>query len=498
MRSLSSLPMLLGVICLWSAAAVAADTPAAPADKPAAKAEKPTAVPAAKDPQLEVIELQLQPAALPRPALKYRFTPSFLDQTSDNAALLYEKAFIMLAEQKLDNETWDKIAKWLDMPPADLPVKEVATTLSKFNGVLQQTEMGARRPYCRWELPFREQRDIFAMLLPELQSARSVGRILALKARLQIAEKKYDEAVDTLRSGYTLARHVAEEPVLIASLVGIAIASMIDGQVQTLAQTPGAPNMYWALTALPTPLVDCRKSLDFEGVGIYLLIPELQPRERTKLSAEQWQAWLLTTTKRLKTLLGESDAEASVIQELKQFAEAAYWASLAPRAKADLIAMGYPAKTVEEMSPAQAIAWHVAAIYDDLRDELFKWFNVPYWQAHERLAKAEKEIGTVAKKRELIPVASLLLPAVGRAYFATVRLERQIAALRCIEALRAYAASHEGKLPATLDAIADVAIPLNPVTGKPFPYKLEGDTATLEADGPKDLQRTKYVLRIGK
>ena len=85
------------------------------------------------------------------------------------------------------------------------------------------------------------------------------------------------------------------------------------------------------------------------------------------------------------------------------------------------------------------------------------------------------------------------------ALFAFARTDRQLAALRCIEALRLYAAGHDGKLPPTLDDIKEVPIPSNPVTGKPFSYRLEGRTAVLEAGGgPITRPRPQYHITVAK
>src|SRR5437773_900928 len=48
-----------------------------------------------------------------------------------------------------------------------------------------------------------------------------------------------------------------------------------------------------------------------------------------------------------------------------------------------------------------------------------------------------------------------------------------------VEALRIYAAAHEGKLPDKLDEITEVPVPFDPGTGKPFEYSRAYDTATL-------------------
>ena len=49
-----------------------------------------------------------------------------------------------------------------------------------------------------------------------------------------------------------------------------------------------------------------------------------------------------------------------------------------------------------------------------------------------------------------------------------------------VEALRLYAHSHNGCLPEKLDEMTEVPIPDDPVTGKPFVYRLDGATATIE------------------
>jgi hypothetical protein len=77
------------------------------------------------------------------------------------------------------------------------------------------------------------------------------------------------------------------------------------------------------------------------------------------------------------------------------------------------------------------------------------------------------------------------IPATAKVTVQGVRLDRRIAALRCVEAVRLYAAAHDGKLPAKLDDIKEVPIPLDPFTGKSFEYKAEGDKVTIEGPAPE-------------
>jgi len=135
----------------------------------------------------------------------------------------------------------------------------------------------------------------------------------------------------------------------------------------------------------------------------------------------------------------------------------------------------------------QAVLLHQIGEFDRLFDEMAKWNDLPYWQARSGMERAEKLVKEDKAKSEGVgpTLASLLLPAMTKVLNAQIRVDRRIAALRCVEAVRLYAAAHEGKAPATLDDVKDVPIPLDPYTGKPFTYKAEKSTATIEGPAPE-------------
>ena len=83
-----------------------------------------------------------------------------------------------------------------------------------------------------------------------------------------------------------------------------------------------------------------------------------------------------------------------------------------------------------------------------------------------------------------------------------MQLEQQIALLRHVEALRIYAAEHDGKLPAQL---ADIIVPLpsDPVTGKPFTYTLEATTSQvcgspLSSNDSRTENKVRYSVTVEK
>ena len=63
-----------------------------------------------------------------------------------------------------------------------------------------------------------------------------------------------------------------------------------------------------------------------------------------------------------------------------------------PKAKADLIAVGYSQKELDAMPPAQIVLLHIVETYDQIRDDFFKWCNLPYWQAKEGLEAFDRDL----------------------------------------------------------------------------------------------------------
>jgi len=81
-------------------------------------------------------------------------------------------------------------------------------------------------------------------------------------------------------------------------------------------------------------------------------------------------------------------------------------------------------------------------------------------------------------------------------YVAAHKIQRRIDALRVVEAIRNYGATHDARLPDSLEKIADTPIPMDPFTGKPFHYAVTDGTATLSAPGIKT-EGTTAGIQVG-
>ena len=416
------------------------------------------------------LQISITPAAEPKPALKYQLLPRFMDCRAGNAAVDYGKVTAEQAKLFSDSQWWEEnYSKKIKAPLADLRGQDL-----ELHSVFDSLDRAARRTYCDWQVPVREG-FFFEILIPEAQQMRAFARLLAVQARMQIASGKFEEAIRTLQTGYSVGQHVAQGPTLVHGLVGIAVCNMMSQQVQELIQLPDAPNLYWALTTLPQPLVNMDPGVKAEMDAVYLSFPELGELDDPTRSPEYWRDLLLQFSQkhRLMGIGGGSPFDRP------EFAAAMSIRGY-PMAKRKLVEMGRSPEEVEAMPVAQVVLIYTMQTYEELRDDMFKWWYVPHSEAVDGMQDAEYQLKlSSVEGREIVPLASSLLPAITACRSAIARDNREIAALRTVEALRLYADANQGKLPDRLDDLT-VPVPIDPLTGEPFVYRLDRKTAILE------------------
>jgi hypothetical protein len=475
-----------------------------------------------------VIKMRVTPAGQPKPVFAHRFVAEDIDLKSGNAAPFYYRALLDLpsrmeaVRKKYDED--EKLGKWYGTggeatPIGQLPVKEMreAVEMTIGGGVWDQLAEATGRRECDFELGLHEIRgpDLIYIWLEEFQRSRSLSRMLALRTRLEVAEKRYDDAIATMRINYRLATDFGSAPFIVSGLIGIAEANMTSGTALELMAQPGSPNLYWAFSELPNPLIDMRSAARFELDFGPRIFPLIHNADSTDRSADEWSRLLAKTFRDLAEtggdlkLFGGEPVFASG-DWLKTDYGAGYLATTAglmgySHAKAQLIAQGFDRERVEKMSVAQVMAIYTEQNYQMFADQWEALWYMPFWEARRRENDLENHIaaarvGTGGDDREVIPIVSLLLPAMQAARQAQVRLEREIASLRVIEALRMYAAENDGALPRSLDDVRQVPVPMNPTTGKAFLYQVDGETAILELPASDGLHggNRRYEIQVAK
>jgi hypothetical protein len=448
------------------------------------------------------IRLLLTPAKPTTPALRYQLLPDARVAQSGNAADVYRKVIELFAKKPIEFKKKELYYSWARLPLDRLPKAAMRKEFAEYDEVYEQLDKAAFCDHCDWGVLERVRKKGIGAVLPELQPMRECGLLLAVKARLEMADGNTQKALATLRTGFALARHTGESETLSNFLVGTDIANMEEEQLDQFVGRSDAPNLYYALTDLPVPLVSQRKALQGERVMFYGTFPGLAEismnLDAGNLSENKLQG-IMKVFDRVKRGLGFSDdrfyyPERILLAQNIQKKQAV--------AKKALIAAGRPRDKVEAMPPVQVAVLHSLLEYDARFDEILMWQGLPDWEMVDRLTRLnqpyrsdtprmfccqetrERLVREKDPNAPAIPLLSLLFPRIDRVVFARVRTDRKIALLRAIEPIRFYAADHDGQLPPSLAAIKEMPIPLDPVTGKGFEYQVNGEVAKLTAPTP--------------
>ena len=421
--------------------------------------------------------LAIQPAGQPQPMLKYRLLPSDAELTPGDAAPIY-----LRLRHELPEEPWkaitEKFTAWSELPLSELPLAEAVRFIENWSTTLNQIRFGSRRADCNWNYTLPEQHlDAIEILLPDAQAMRTWGRLLALKARVEIAQGKPEAAIATLETGLAFGRLVGEGPFLINRLVGVAICQMMLERVEELVQQPGCPNLYWALTVLPRPLIAMRTAIETERQMLELMIPELREPQEEPTAAEWSVAFrrLEDGLDRLaRKIKGSNEPQPGGLKGfLEAWAKGSLKAKLLARARQELSeGRGWTAEQVSAMSDDEAVVRYIRSTSAELMDEVFAPAYLPDLEPATSVMNAQAQAKLANLKTGPLAILAEMAPAISSARNASLRLDRRIAALRAEEAVRMQAAAVGGKLPESWAGVSVVPVPLDPTTGAPFTFEV--------------------------
>ena len=424
----------------------------------------------------EIRTLTLSPTPSPVPALRYRLFPLKSELNPGDAVPIYLRLTMELSQEGRDDLT--KTPETLNALPFDQFPKEedgaAGRFVRDFTLRFKQLEYGAFRQSAEWNHTLPEQREeSFVILLPDVQTMRTWSRALSVKARYETKRHEFDKAARTIETGMAFSSHIANAPFLISSLVGIASSRAMLSRVEEWVGEPDSPNLYWALTTLPRPFISVRDSLEFEYKTVEWMLPELADLDQPR-SPGEWETRLDSFHQHLLKM--REMLQLTEKPDTSQDRLPAFKAAMLPLAKAYLKEKFGDTKNFGD---DQAILVFHALKYHELCDDVYKTIYLPYTDFRAPLANATKRLSETKPYGPLwlFPHIIANLEA-GR--LSEARLDNEIAALRVIEAIRLHAAT-AGSLPASLDAIKAVPVPISPLTGKPFAYSVKERTAELTA-----------------
>lgn len=451
----------------------------------------------AQEPQ-EAKKFIVSPQAVPSPALRYLLLPPLKDLKTGNAVQDYYRCFAPDSIYHLRQPKFgESLYAWLQLPfdqaaRKGLPPsqqqqrkknkddeEEVTPATREELGFFRQwlffdeIDLAARRTHAEWDYLERMKEQGMGLLLPDLQGIREIGNIVLIRARLAIMDGDYEKALYHLQTGMAMGSHLNQANILICSLTGIAIAKSMLKTVEEFIQTPNAPNLYWALTDLPHPLLDLRQAYAGDRLAIDYLLGDPRQLEQRIFTNDEIQKLVEKKLKPLIRISGGDTSNDFSLLILKEY----------PRAKAWLLEKGRSPADLEKMTATQAVLLYAQARFQVLADDYSKLLHLPLTErlAHTKAFQLKIKELAVQKDASYF-VGAYFFTNYPNVWIAMSQADRDVALLRCVELLRNYAAGHNRQLPSSWDDVKDLPIPIDPITGKRFGYKLDGDHAVITAE----------------
>jgi hypothetical protein len=413
------------------------------------------------------IRLHVQPMPAATPALKYQLLPCLNELNPGNAAQNYLKCFMEQHAFFFSKRGVTERDRYESMPLVELAREKQG---GYGGNALRQADWAARMESLDWQSLGSIQGGGIEGPPSEVGPIQVLAKALHVRFRAEVAERNFDKAVGTAKTMFALSRHLGEHPTEVANLVGLWVAHLGLNALEEMVQQAKCPNLYWALTDLPSPLVDLRKGVQGEQ---FMVAAEMRVIRGDSPMTEAELEGLISRLSGVISFTREQSGQPprSVRAALRALAKDPESLGAARRR---LIDSGCTEEAAGKFPPLQIVLLDQKRRHEIERDERLKLLCVPVWQA-AYAEPAGKSVGGVKW-----PLADLL-PNIEKLRAEQAELERQVALLRYVEAVRLHAAGHDGMPAARLADIA-VPLPLDPVTGKPFGYSVDGTTAHISTD----------------
>jgi hypothetical protein len=419
--------------------------------------------------------MAVEPADQPTPIFRYRFWPHPRSLRAGNAYLHFSRALTLsLQVQVLQKKAWNDYQ--VALGDADPKAEDIAKHIAPYQMTLNELEQFAKCEDMSWDHRLRdiEGPAIYSFLLPEVQEARSLARLLRFRILEQLQRGDFDGAFMSIQTGYRLASFLRNGETLIQQLVGVAIEGIMQSVVLDAIRTPGCPNLYWALATVPHTPQPMQRAMELEFSTVERLVPVLQDAENSDWDQATWARKWQESVKELEHLVTQSvggDGNGIALSVVL----AVQISTGEEAAKDRLLRYGLAADKVNAMCAEQAIAVDTVYQLREWGDRMTREYYLPYAMGNEMRKQDEEEFKrwTSDNKQSVAGMlGGLLYPATTAAGIAVQRNLAFHNRLMTIEAVRDYAETHNNQLPKSLSDLEELPALLDPFTGQTIGYEV--------------------------
>lgn len=390
-------------------------------------------------------------------ALHYRRAFELLDTAGEDGRRLFEDAeFIIGLDKPYDPQAW-------------------SSSLEACSPALEEMDIASRIELCQFgpdDLPSESR--------PWLGQARRLARVNGVWTWDRFQAGRSDEAMEGLRRGFALARHLGTETNLVSSLVSIAVASItMDGLRRALAEDRLGPASLEAADALLRGL----------PYGVVSFEPGMRGEKAafTKLGNE----WMKS-----EDPLVAFDAYLQSQRPSPRLERPNSLDGLSPRRR-QLLMWGLPEDREDDVAGTREIFRQDLEFFLGRFDELARLAGEPYDRVRDSLRKLRRVEEVAADHPPEHILCCLLQPALSSAIQSRMKTESRLRGLRGMIKLRLFMLKH-GRVPAR----DDVELPADTCSGQPMTLERANDELIFRSDvedsDPEAASRAPFYFGVYK
>jgi hypothetical protein len=431
---------------------------------------------------VRVINLTVTPAAPAVNVFRWRLLPGLDERTTGDALLQVQQAEAALnrigdlaAQRRWRDELRDafpKPGRALDTRRVEAVLKPAAAALELYERAARCTPSSRRSEVAR----LRAGELVDGIVMPDFSAGVN---LLELRARLHLTRNCPADAVRDLALALSLVRQMdtapSEREHTQAVHMTVAILDVLGGCLAC----PDCPGLGDALALLPRPFLSPRAALEGLRLAPYAMLPELDKVLADPVSTTLDGRSVQKLVGYYETLCDFADRTVAPLPPRLHLAVAIQRADTVARAA--MREAGYPEKVVAATPAVNAALLHALFASEEVMARLLEALALPYPQARQRFEAIQRQFPQGFQKlgEPALIYAHAFMFWAGELHWPVHAIEQRLDLLRIVEALREHAYQN-GTWPARLSDLR-VPVPVDPLTGQPFDYRVEGGVAILES-----------------